>query len=231
MATLSHGKLKRMKALANDSGVIAAAAMDQRGSLQKSLAKAKGIDKKEVTYEMMAEFKTAVTKILTPHASAILLDPEYGMGATRARSANAGLLRTVLDTIRATPGIARVFVGEQLASVDANADDRFERAAKWSYFPGRSGDLIVVQRPYWLSASDATTSTGTGHGSPYSYDQRVPLFLFGQGIKRGEQLSPAGPMDIAPTLAYLCGITLPAADGRVLDEALVAASRAVGGRQ
>ncbi len=81
-----------MKALANDSGVIAAAAMDQRGSLQKSLAKAKGIDKKEVTYEMMAEFKTAVTKILTPHASAILLDPEYGMGATRARSANAGLL-------------------------------------------------------------------------------------------------------------------------------------------
>ncbi len=81
-----------MKALANDSGVIAAAAMDQRGSLQKSLARAKGIDRKEVTYEMMAEFKTAVTKILTPHASAILLDPEYGMGATRARSANAGLL-------------------------------------------------------------------------------------------------------------------------------------------
>ena len=40
---LSEGKLKRMKALANDRGVIAAAAMDQRGSLQKSLAAARGV--------------------------------------------------------------------------------------------------------------------------------------------------------------------------------------------
>ncbi len=90
--TLSEGKLKHMKALANENGIIAAAAMDQRGSLQKALAQAKGIDKKQITYDMMAEFKTAVTKILTPHASAILLDPEFGMGATKARSANAGLL-------------------------------------------------------------------------------------------------------------------------------------------
>jgi tagatose 1,6-diphosphate aldolase len=81
-----------MKALANESGVIAAAAMDQRGSLEKALAKAKGVDRKAITFEMMAEFKTAVTKILTPHASAILLDPEFGLGASRARSQNAGLL-------------------------------------------------------------------------------------------------------------------------------------------
>jgi tagatose 1,6-diphosphate aldolase len=81
-----------MKALSNASGVIAAAAMDQRGSLQKSIAVAKGIDQKQVTDEMMSEFKIAVTKILTPHASAILLDPEYGLPATKARSSNAGLL-------------------------------------------------------------------------------------------------------------------------------------------
>ncbi len=81
-----------MKALATDGGVIAAAAMDQRGSLQKALSKAKGVHTEQITYEMMAEFKTAVTKILTPYASAILLDPEFGMGATRARAANAGLL-------------------------------------------------------------------------------------------------------------------------------------------
>ncbi len=81
-----------MKALANDAGIIAAAAMDQRGSLQKSLAQAKGVDKKAISFEMMAEFKTAVTKILTPHASAILLDPEFGLGAAKARSRNAGLL-------------------------------------------------------------------------------------------------------------------------------------------
>jgi len=81
-----------MKALATDGGVIAAAAMDQRGSLRKALSKAKGVHPEQITYEMMAEFKTAVTKILTPYASAILLDPEFGLGATRARAANTGLL-------------------------------------------------------------------------------------------------------------------------------------------
>ncbi|MEO8128949.1 MAG: tagatose 1,6-diphosphate aldolase, partial [Bryobacteraceae bacterium] len=90
--SLSAGKLRRMKQLADDRGVIAAAAMDQRGSLQKSIAAAKGIDAKSVTPEMMSEFKTAVTKVLTPHASAILLDPEYGIEASKARSSNAGLL-------------------------------------------------------------------------------------------------------------------------------------------
>ncbi|HKW98640.1 MAG TPA: tagatose 1,6-diphosphate aldolase [Bryobacteraceae bacterium] len=89
---LSEGKMRRMKALANQAGVIAAAAMDQRGSLQKSLAAAKGVDKKQVTDEMMTEFKTAVARILTPHASAILLDPEWGLPAAKARSKNAGLL-------------------------------------------------------------------------------------------------------------------------------------------
>jgi tagatose 1,6-diphosphate aldolase len=60
--------------------------------LQKSLASARGVDKKEITHEMMSEFKTAVTKVLTPHASAILLDPEFGLEARLARSKNAGLL-------------------------------------------------------------------------------------------------------------------------------------------
>ena len=89
---LSDGKMRRMKALSNERGVIAAAAMDQRGSLQKSLASARGVDSKQITPQMMSEFKTVVTRVLTPHASAILLDPEYGLPAAAARSRNAGLL-------------------------------------------------------------------------------------------------------------------------------------------
>ncbi len=89
---LSEGKIRHMKALATGNGIIAAAAMDQRGSLQKSIAAAKGIDKKEVTPEMMAEFKTAVAKVLTPYASAILLDPEFGLEAAKVRAKNCGLL-------------------------------------------------------------------------------------------------------------------------------------------
>ena len=90
--TISDGKLRHLKALANARGIIAAAAMDQRGSLQKSLASARGVDLKAITSEMMAEFKSIVTRVLTPHASAILLDPEFGLDAAKARSRNAGLL-------------------------------------------------------------------------------------------------------------------------------------------
>ena len=86
---LTPGKLAGMKAVSNERGVIAAAAMDQRGSLQKSLAKEKGAD---VTDAMMEEFKILVSEVLTPHASAILLDPEWGLPAAKRRAKNAGLL-------------------------------------------------------------------------------------------------------------------------------------------
>ena len=95
---LSPGKLQHMNALSNRAGVIAAAAMDQRGSLNKGIASAKGIPQDQVTPQMMEEFKTAVTRILTPHATAILLDPEFGLPAAAARSKNAGLLLAYEET-------------------------------------------------------------------------------------------------------------------------------------
>ncbi len=63
--------------------------MDQRGSLQKSLAKEKGSPAGDA---MMEEFKSLVAEVLTPHASAILLDPEWGLPASKRRAKNAGLL-------------------------------------------------------------------------------------------------------------------------------------------
>jgi len=86
---LTPGKLAGMKRVADGRGVIAAAAMDQRGSLQKALAKERGA---EITDAMMQEFKALVTEVLTPHASAILLDPEWGLGPSKKRAKNAGLL-------------------------------------------------------------------------------------------------------------------------------------------
>jgi tagatose 1,6-diphosphate aldolase len=86
---LTPGKLSGLKKVSTDRGIIAAAAMDQRGSLKKSLAKEKGGD---ITDRDMEEFKSLVTEVLTPHASAILLDPEWGLPASKRRSRNAGLL-------------------------------------------------------------------------------------------------------------------------------------------
>lgn len=96
--SLSPGKTQHMNALSNSAGVIAAAAMDQRGSLKKGIASAKGVPEDQVTDQQMEEFKVAVSRILTPHASAILLDPEWGLPAAKARAANAGLLLAYEET-------------------------------------------------------------------------------------------------------------------------------------
>jgi len=82
---LTAGKLSGLRAVSNERGVIAAAAMDQRGSLKKALgAKASEQD--------LVEFKIAVSEVLTRYASAILLDPEWGLPAAKARNPKAGLL-------------------------------------------------------------------------------------------------------------------------------------------
>src|SRR5258707_998131 len=86
---LTPGKLAGMKAVSNNRGVIAAAAMDQRGSLQKALAKEKGAPVGSVEME---EFKSIGLEVLTPHASEDLLDPEFGLPESRRRAPNAGLL-------------------------------------------------------------------------------------------------------------------------------------------
>ena len=86
---ITPGKLAGMQAVSDPRGVIAAAAMDQRGSLKKALAKEKGAD---VGDKDMEEFKIHVTEVLTQHATAILLDPEWGLPASKRRAKDAGLL-------------------------------------------------------------------------------------------------------------------------------------------
>jgi len=73
----------------------------------------------------------------------------------------------------------------------------------------------MLGRSYWITSSSTST-----HGTGHRYDTHVPVILFGQGIRKGEYLQPSSPLDLAPTLAFLTGITLPEAMGRVLTEAL-----------
>lgn len=87
--TITRGKFDGINACADENGVIAAAAMDQRGSLQKTIAKARG---GTVSDEELTLFKTAVTKVLTPRATAILMDPEYGLPALGTRAPGTGVL-------------------------------------------------------------------------------------------------------------------------------------------
>jgi len=88
MHILTQSKKDKMDKLSTENGVISALAIDQRGALKK-MVKALGT---EPTDEMISDFKVQVSKALTPYASAILLDPEYGLPAAQTRDSEAGLL-------------------------------------------------------------------------------------------------------------------------------------------
>jgi predicted AlkP superfamily pyrophosphatase or phosphodiesterase len=81
--------------------------------------------------------------------------------------------------------------------------------------PERSGDLAIQVEPTCLIDYKGD---GTSHGSPYLYDRAVPLLLHGPGVAPGHISGPAGPVDIAPTLARLIGLAVPPdLDGRDLE--------------
>lgn len=88
--TLTPGKLAGLKSVSTPEGIIAAAAMDQRGSLKKALAKEAG--QADLPDQALVEFKELVTEVLTKHASAILLDPEFGLPAAKRRNGKGLLL-------------------------------------------------------------------------------------------------------------------------------------------
>lgn len=131
-------------------------------------------------------------------------------------------MQAVLEAAQSQPGVAAVYRADELANRPATQSPLL-RAMALSYFPGRSGDLFIAPKPYWLMDSTPAgqkRSYGTGHGVPYNYDQHVPVIFMGFGIQPGEYFQSITPADIAPTLAALCGVTLAPRDGHILFEAL-----------
>jgi hypothetical protein len=80
------------------------------------------------------------------------------------------------------------------------------------YYPGRSGDVLIVPQPFLVLSS---TAAGTNHGTPYSYDQQIPVVFAGKGVKPGTYLQEINAMDVAPTLAAMMELGAPAsAEGK-----------------
>jgi predicted AlkP superfamily pyrophosphatase or phosphodiesterase len=137
--------------------------------------------------------------------------------ATFARDAH--LREALAATLEQVPGIARVLFTDERGRWPTS--DMLARAVRNTYYPDRAGDIYTIQQPYWLLGDSSAAS----HGTPYRYDTWVPLFLYGKGIKPGRYAQSVSPADVAPTLAWLCAMTLPDADGRPLVEAAAAPQR------
>jgi len=151
----------------------------------------------------------------------------FRMGVFDRIAADPDLLAEVIKVLSAQEGVKEVIDGRKLAAPPDPAvpEDAEVTAARKSYVPGRSGDLLVIQKPNWIFVSEDKTlipGNATTHGSPYPYDQRVPLVFLGGHIAKGHFNDTCSPADIAPTLSRITGVPLPTATGQVLKEALSA---------
>ena len=138
----------------------------------------------------------------------------FATGVYERLRASPHLLDEVVRAIASAPGVGHVFRSEELKGARGDSDP-WRRAAALSYVEGRSGDLILAPRPGWVASAEAA-----GHGTASPDDQRVPILLMGRGIKAGHYDQPVTPADIAPTLAAICGIAMPQAEGHALRAAL-----------
>jgi predicted AlkP superfamily pyrophosphatase or phosphodiesterase len=173
---------------------------------------------KERMEKALVPFKYAQPAIARVAGNEIYFAP----GVYWQLSHDAVAIHALVEATLNMPGVAAVFRADELSGENTTLSP-IRTAFALNYFTGRSGDMFVLQKPYWLLESSTDRSlehAGAGHGSPYYYDQRVPLLLMGFGIKPGQYFQAVTPADIAPTFGALTGVTLATRDGRVLAEAL-----------
>jgi len=123
--------------------------------------------------------------------------------------------RVAADAARGEPHIARVYTRTELLKGEVQQDE-ISHAVSVGFFAPRSSDLFILPQPYYLFEA-----TGTSHGTPYDYDNHVPVMFFGPGIKPGIYARHIVVNDVAPTLASILGVEMPTSVvGRVLTEML-----------
>ncbi|MGD0668866.1 MAG: alkaline phosphatase family protein [Bryobacteraceae bacterium] len=109
--------------------------------------------------------------------------------------------------------------GYYTAGGACSSRDPWERRFRNSFHPNRCGDLMLSYRPEYVE--DYNQGRGISYGSLYDYDTSVPLCLYGRQFRSGTFESPVEAVDLAPTLARVCGVVPPSSStGRVLAEAL-----------
>ena len=181
--TIGKGKLAGIEACANEQGVIAAAAMDQRGSLKKAIAKARG-DGGTATPEDLVTFKGAVARVLTKHATAVLLDPEYGLDPMKERAPGTGVLLAYEETgYDATvkgrlPDLLPEWSVRRLAEVGADAikillyynpfDEPEINTIKHAFIERIGAECAAVDRPFFLEPLAYDDNVGDEKGIDFA---------------------------------------------------------------
>jgi hypothetical protein len=119
------------------------------------------------------------------------------------------VLSAAVAAYRAHPQVETVFTAEQIAAtpLPTTPPDRWSliERARASYYPGRSGDFLVVLKRDITPIADTSRYIAT-HGSPWDYDRRVPILFWRPSFTARTVEEPADTVDIMPTLAAMIGL-------------------------
>lgn len=111
--------------------------------------------------------------------------------------------------------VKSVYTDDEIANSGQN--DYFLNCIANGYDIKQNGDLVILDKPGFIQYG----STGTSHGTPYSYDTHVPLLFYGWKIKKGEGFGKKSITQIAPTLSQLLKIPFTnGTEAEVLEEVL-----------
>jgi arylsulfatase A-like enzyme len=132
------------------------------------------------------------------------------------------LLDAAVAAYRAHPQVEAVFTADQIAKTPMPSGDpvgwSLIQRARASYYPGRSGDFVVLLKKDVTPIANTTSYVAT-HGSVWDYDRRVPILFWRRGMAPLAAERPADTVDIMPTLAAMLGVPLApgSVDGHCLD--------------
>ncbi len=175
---------------------------------------ARRLNTKELAQGLAQELKTrfpqaAVT--VTQEESDLYLG---GKAMEDSKVDGAAVRRAAAEWLSHQPGIAAAVARDDLYTAPDVAG--LISPVRRGYYPGRSGDVLIVPQAFQVLS---TGTAGTNHGTPYSYDQQIPVVFAGKGVKPGTYLQEINATDVAPTLAAMMELGTPAsAEGHLRTE-------------
>lgn len=172
MKKLTPNKKEALIRLSNSNNIIAALAIDQRGAIRKMMGK---IDPEKATEQTIVDFKIAVSRELTKYSSSILLDPEYGLPASKERDKNAGLLIAYEKTGYDANAVGRLPDLLPIWSVKRLKEEGADAVKILLYYDIDEGDEINEQKHAFI---ERVGSECVGEDIPFfleiiSYDAKI----------------------------------------------------------
>ncbi|WP_322481154.1 tagatose 1,6-diphosphate aldolase [Thermogemmatispora sp.] len=216
-------KLSRLRACSDEHGIILALAIDHRTNLAQALATARGSQDVTAASDLRT-FKCLVTQILTPYASAVLLDPEYGLEALRLRHPGTGVMLAYersgysANGRNQPPEVIPHYSVRRLVEAGAQAvkvllyynpfDDPHINSVKRAYVERIGAECQALEVPFFLEPLVYPSEERPGETSELSFARAKPTYVartvaeFGQPRYGVDVLKVEWP--VVPT--YIAGL-------------------------